>query len=58
MRGMLCFDCPSFDDIRTRHSSLFDDSHGAMRLFMWHPHRQGVASCLLQMLDRIEQLLT
>ena len=52
------FDCPSFDDIRMQHSRLFDDSHGAMRLFMWHPHQKGVASCLLQMLDRIDQLLT
>ena len=31
------FDCPSFDDTRNCHSRLFDDSHGAMRLFMWHP---------------------
>ena len=35
-----------------------DDSHGAMRLFIWHPHQKGVTSCLLQMLDRIDQLLT
>ena len=46
------FDCPLFGDSRARHSSHFDGSHGAMRLFMWHPHL-GVASCLLQMLDRI-----
>ena len=52
-------DCPSFDDIRIRHSRLFDDSYGAMRLFMWHPHQKGVASCfLLQVLDRNGQLLT
>ena len=47
------FDCPSFDDIRMLHSRPFDDSHGAMRLFMWHSHQKGVASCLLQMLDKL-----
>ena len=52
------FDCPSLD-IRIRHSRLSDDSHGAMRLFMWHPHQKGVASCLLQVLDSwIDELLT
>ena len=30
-----------------------DDNHGAMRLFMWHPCQKDVASCLLQLLDRI-----
>ena len=39
------FDCPSFD-IRIGHSGLSDDSHGVMRLVMWHPHQKGVASCL------------
>ena len=39
-------------------SSLFDDSHGLMCLFMWHPHQKGVASCLLQMLDGNGRLLT
>ena len=51
------FDCPSFDDICVRHCRLLNDSHGAMRLFVWHPHQRGVAFCLLQMLDRIDQLL-
>ena len=51
------FDCPSFDDICVRHSRHFDDSYGSMRLFMWHPHQKGVASCLLQMLGRTDQLL-
>ena len=37
---------------------IFDDSHGATRLFIWHPHQKGVASCLLQMLDRVDQLPT
>ena len=52
------FDCPSFHDICIRHSRLFDDSYGAMRLLMWHASQKGVASCLLQMLDRVDQLLT
>ena len=37
---------------------LFDDSHGAMRLFMWEKCRKDVASCLLQLLDRIAETLT
>ena len=38
--------------------SIFDDSHGAMRLFMWHPCQKDVASCLLQLLGRIDETLT
>ena len=34
------FDCPSFGDIRACHSTLFDDSHEAMRLFVWHSHQK------------------
>lgn len=57
--GHYDFHCPAFDDIRMRHcDGLFDDSHGATRLFMWHPQQKGVASCLLQMLDEIDQPLT
>ena len=37
---------------------LFDDSHGAMRLLMWHPCQKDVASCFLQLLDRIDATLT
>ena len=50
-------DCPSFHDIRIRHSRLFDDSHGATRLFIWPPHQKGFASCLLQMLENITDQL-
>ena len=43
-------DCRLFDDIRVRHSRLFDNSHGAMCLFMWHPHPQElVRLCMLQL---------
>ena len=36
---------------------LFDDSHGAMRLLMWHPCQKDVASHLLQLLDGIDETL-
>ena len=49
---------PCFDDIRVGFRQLFDDSHGAMRLLMWHPCQKDVASCLLQLLDRIDETLT
>ena len=52
------FECPAFDDIRRGFQHLFDDSHGAMRLLMWHPCQKDVASCLLQLLDRIDETLT
>ena len=52
------FECPAFADIRRGFQSIFDDSHGAMRLFMWHPCQKDVASCLLQLLDRIDETLT
>ena len=45
--------CPLLGDIRNPHSRLFDDSHEAMRLFVWHRNQKSVASCLLQVLDRI-----
>ena len=48
----------SFDDIGPRHSELFDDSHVAMRLFMWHPHQEGGGSCSLHMLNKAVQPLT
>ena len=51
------FECPAVEDIRRRYSMLFVDSHRAMRLFMWHPDQKGVAACLLQVLDRIDELL-
>ena len=51
------FECPAFDDICSGFQQLFDDSHGAMHLLMWHPC-QDVASCLLQLLDRIDETLT
>ena len=52
------FECPAFDDIRRSFQQFFDDSHGAMRLLMWHPCQKDVASCLLQLLDRIDETLT
>ena len=52
------FECPAFDDIRRGFQQLFGDSHGAMRLLMWHPCQKDVASCLLQLLDRIDETLT
>ncbi len=39
------FECPDVHDICGRHSRLFDNSHEAMRLFMWQPDQNGVASC-------------
>ena len=51
-------ECPAFDDIRRGFQNLVDDSHGAMRLLMWHPFQKDVASCLLQLLDRIDETLT
>ena len=52
------FECPASHDIRLGFQHLFDDSHGAMRLFMWHLCLKDVASCLLQLLDRIDETLT
>ena len=52
------FECPAFGDIRLGFQHLFDDSHGAMRLFVWHPYQKDDASCLLQLLDRIYGTLT
>ena len=54
----IVFECPAFHDIRLGFRHLFDDSHGAMRLFMWHPCQKEVASCLLQLLDGIDETLT
>ena len=57
-------ECPAFGDIRyirRGFQHLFDDSHGAMRLLMWHPCQKDlkdVASYLLQLLDRIDETLT
>ena len=57
-------ECPAFDDviksrlIRRGFQQLFDDSIGAMPLLMWHPCQKDVASCLLQLLDRIDETLT
>ena len=44
------FERPAFDDIRRGFQHRFDDSHGAMRLLMWHPCQKDVASCWLQLL--------
>ena len=52
------FGCPAFHDIRLGFQHLFDDTHGAMHLLMWHPCQKDVASCLLQLLDRIDETLT
>ena len=52
------FECPAFDDIRRGFQHLFDDSHGAMRLLVWHPCQKDVASCLWQLLDRIDETPT
>ena len=51
------FDYPPVEDICRRHSRLFDDSRRTMRLFMWHPDQKGTASCLLQIIDEIDELL-
>ena len=42
------FDCLTSDDIRVCHSRLFNGSHGAIRLFMWHPHQK---CCILLVAD-------
>ena len=52
------FECPAFDDIRRGFQHLFYDSRGAMRLLRWHACQKDVASCLLQLLDRIDETLT
>ena len=52
------FECPAFDDIRRGFQHLLDDSHGAMRLLVWHPCQKDGASRLLQLLDRIDETLT
>ena len=52
------FECPAFDGIRRGFQHLFGDSLGAMRRLMWHPCQKDVASCLLQLLDRIDETLT
>ena len=52
---------PAFDDIRRGFQHLFDDSHGAKRLFylfMWHTCQKDVALYLSQLLDRIAEALT
>ena len=46
-------ECLAFDDIRREFQHLFYDSHGAMRLLMWHPCQKDVALCLLQLLERV-----
>ena len=51
-------ECPAFDDIHRGFQHLFDDSHEAMRLLMWHLCQKDVASCLLQLLGRIDESLT
>ena len=40
-------------DLGRAHSCLH-----VFRLFMWHPHQEGLASCLLQSLDRSDEPLT
>ena len=45
------------EDISRHHYSFFDESRRTMRLFMLHPNQKGVAPCLLQLLDRIDDLL-
>ena len=52
------FECPAIDDIRDGFQQRFDDSHGAMRLLIGHPCQKDVASCLLQLLDTIDETLT
>ena len=51
------FECPAFDDICRGFQHLFDDSHGAMHLLMWHLCQEDVASCLLQLLH-VDETLT
>ena len=45
---------PLFDE----GPSFSYDSPEAMRLFMWHLYQKGVASCLLHLLDGIDEFLT
>ena len=52
------FERPAFDDIHRGFQHFFDGSHGAMRLLVWHPCQKDLASCLLQLLDRIDETLT
>lgn len=53
--------CPALEDICSRYSRLFGDSHKLMRLTVWDPNEKIIASCLLQILDRLlldDELLT
>ena len=52
------FECLAFDDICHGFQHLSYDSHGAMHLFMWHPHQKDGALCLLQLPDGIDEILT
>ena len=51
------FECPAVEDIRGRHSRLFDDSHGFRRLFTSHRDQKGILSCLLQILDELLKVM-
>ena len=51
------FECPTVENIRRRHFRLFDNSHRTMRLFTGDPNQKSFASCLLQILDEIDELL-
>ena len=52
------FECPVFVDIRHGFQHLYDDIHGAMRIFMWQSRKKVIALCLMQLLDRIYGILT
>ena len=57
MKGCV-FECPVLGDVCRGFQHSFDDSHGAKRLFIWRTCQKDVASCLCQLLDRIDETLT
>ena len=52
-------ECPVFHDIRHDRGfqHVFDDSHGAMHLHVWHPRQKAVALYLLQLLGMFDEAL-
>ena len=46
MRGVI-FVMSAVQDICRRHFRLFDDSHRALHMFMWHPSQKGAKSLLV-----------
>ena len=50
-------ECRAFHDIYRGFKHRFYDSHGAMRLLMWHSHQKDIASYSLQLSDSIDGTL-